>query len=343
MRLFVIKILILAALGVLPAFCYIVIFANGTIDEFYKKFTLPESPSLVLGTSRSTHGILPEVFNKSNLKFDRPLINFGFANIISLYGPAYYNVIKKKLKPNVKNGLFILEVSPMSISILKKNAKNRPVKFEEDEYDGWKLSSVSANPNIEYIMKVYNAPLYTMLYRNLKNSKNSPVKPYVKGLQKISAEVKDDGYFDVELPMDSLSVEQRKVKLREYFIDYLSQREYSTDRELYLRKTIEFLKSHGKVYLVRLPIECGHLSLENKYMPEFNQRMQGLSDKYDVEYIDLSEKDSSYLTLDSEHLVKKSGEMVSREILQEISKGGSIVGLNKVKSHSFPSNNSLSH
>jgi hypothetical protein len=327
MKTFIIKILILIVLSTLPALIYIMVFANGTIDEFYKRFTLPESPSLVLGTSRSTHGILPEVFNKSGLKFQRPLINFGFANIISLYGPAYYGVIKKKLKEDSKNGLFILEVSPMSISILKKNALKSPVIFEEDDYEGWKLSSVSSNPNLEYIMKVYDAPLYTMLYRNLKNDKQSPVKPFINSLQGISAEVKDDGYFEVELPMDSASVKKRKEGLRAYFIDYLGQRQFSPEREKYLEKTIEFLQTHGRVYLVRLPIEAGNLEIEKNYMPEFDRRMEALSKKYEVEYINLSEEDENLPTLDSEHLLTKSGEVVSRQILDHISKTSSVVNL----------------
>jgi hypothetical protein len=82
---------------------------------------------------------------------------------------------------------------------------------------------------------------------------------------------------------------------------------------LYLKKTINFLKNHGKVILVRLPVHKEIFKIEQKYMPSFNDKITELSPIVDS-YYDMTIDNNNYIYTDGNHLYKESSKIVSKKI-----------------------------
>src|SRR5689334_18034252 len=88
--------------------------ANGTTDEYYLRFTTGKQRSMMLGGSRAAQGLHPSVFNNVDAPslFAGPMYNFAFTMGHSPYGATYREAIARKLDPDTRNGLFILQVDP---------------------------------------------------------------------------------------------------------------------------------------------------------------------------------------------------------------------------------------
>jgi hypothetical protein len=293
---------------------YLMKFTNGISDNFYLRLTTPRQTSLILGTSRAAQGIVPEVFNNSDLDFERKLYNFSFTDGQSLFGSVYFNAITRKINPESKHGLYIIEVSPMSISELKIN-NNSIIKYEETG-SFLEIKDVTRRPNLEYIFLYYPKPYYVLLYNQIRNDPNSILRPYVKGFQNYSVVLHDDGWLEVSVPMDSVSINERFYSRIEEHKKYFSLRHFSQFRFSYLKKTIEFLQQHGNVVLVRLPIDKRLFALEDNYMPDFNSLMSQLASDYNIPYYTFK---IDYLTTDGNHLYKSDSKVISSEILKRIS------------------------
>jgi hypothetical protein len=318
MKKFIIRAFVLTLFAVVPFIVYLSYFCNGKSDPFYLKFTTPPMSSLILGTSRAAQGLQPSVFNESSLVFAKPMFNFGFTNNISPYGPIYLNAIKKKLSTASKNGLFILEVSPMSISVLRKEVSKEKGTFEEKNEILDNMQNFNMNPNYEYIFNYYPEPFYSIIFKNIRNDKNSFSRKYIKGFQNWASELREDGWLEVTVPMDSLSIKSRKDPRIETYKTYFPEHVFSPIRHEYLKKTIEYLSSYGKVYLVRVPVSPEMYELEKVFMPDFDAKMNQMSQQYSVKYINLIYKSSIDPTTDGNHLWKESGKLISIEILNNI-------------------------
>lgn len=296
MKRFLRKFLLLLVPVVACLSIYIYIFADGTSDLFYLRFTTPRFPSLILGSSRAAQGIRPHIFNKSDLIFERHMYNFSFTIGHSPWGPLYLKAIEKKLNPDSKNGLFILEVNPATIS-MKKGARVGAWPEKDLCINNY---FVTMNPNVEYMLKYYEKPLYRLSsFRDLEDQ---------KVLDK-------DGWARLSIPMAEKIVNKRK---KDKFKEYQKRFQESTLSEKrleYLEKTMNFLMGHGKVVLVRMPSSEEIFELEASYMPDFDDKMQKLSQKYDSVYINLAGDYSQYQTTDGSHLYRESSQMASEAIL----------------------------
>jgi hypothetical protein len=283
---------------------YIFLFANGSSDMFYLRFTTPRFCSLVLGSSKAAQGIKPSVFNDSQMSFDRTIYNFSFTIGDSLWGSVYLEAIKKKLNPKTKHGLFILEVNPVTLSINKHKEDWPEKKNCVNNY------FVTLNPNLEYMIKYYQDPLYKLaLFRRSQNHEF----------------LKEDGWAQLNVPMDQTSVGKRKKRKFKEYSQKFTEIEFSRTRFEYLKKTIAYLKSHGRVVLVRLPSSKEMRDLEFAYMPNFDSEMESLVNEFHQTYINMIEDYANYQTTDGNHLYKDSAERASREILGQISGSFEIV------------------
>src|SRR5690606_38478858 len=159
-----------------------------------------------------------------------------------------------KIDPNTKDGIFILEVSPWSISSVTDDES----KFREANLFLSKLHCVSCKPNFEYLLRLYSEPFisaWSGANTNIKLNKN--------------------GWLEITVSMDSVDVANRsQKKIAQYKNDVLPFYRFSENRCSYLAKTIDFLSKHGKVYLVRVPVYHEMLSLENELMPDFDAKME---------------------------------------------------------------------
>jgi hypothetical protein len=268
-------------------------FAGGKTDEYYLRFTGHQQNSLVIGSSRAAQAMVPSVFEqyKDQLNYEGPMYNFAFTALSSPYGELYLQKIKEKLNPSVSNGLFILAVEPYSIAIQKTEDKN--FKLPETKNVLSKTQDVNCTPNYEYLIRNYNKGWGHLFLEHLGLTTNEMV-------------LQPDGWLEVIVPMDSVSIAKRtkgKVKNHQGSI---GEYELSPMRVEYLEKTISFLQKHGKVYVVRLPISKAIYDIEKQILPEFDQVIQGVVSKMNVPYNDLNGASALFQYKDGHHIGHES-------------------------------------
>ncbi len=279
------------------AFLLLLSNADGKTDAFYKRFTSPKQESLILGTSRAAQGVRPDVFKKH---LDKDIYNYSFTVSNSPYGPAYFNSVKKKLNENSTNGVFILTVDPWSICSDTKDP-NDSTNFRENNSFVGKTTFVNMNPNFEYLLENLAGQYHTVL-----NKMDGPMLLH------------DDGWLEVTIKMDSASVSKRlKSKLDTYRNDNLPKYKFSSVRLQYLKQTIQLLKPHGNVYLVRLPIHPEIYKIEQELMPQFDSIISDISPATNG-YLNLTTRNSEFQYTDGNHVWKESAAEVSQIIAKWI-------------------------
>ncbi len=275
--------------------------ADGYTDPMYLKFTTPKQSSLIIGTSKAAHGIHPKVINQILERED--VYNYGFTIVHSPFGPAYLKSIKNKLKMSTTDGVFIITVDPYSISS-KTGEPDDTLNFSENEKAVGEIENVTSYPNFNYLIFHYPEQYIYILTRKIK---------YVS-----QGFLHDDGLVETGLSTDPKLVEERT---EEKIINYTEQTkhyEFSEIRLNYLVKTVNFLKQHGNVYIVRLPVVMPLLKLENSIIPDFDQKINKICQKYNLNYLNLTKKVEDYSYDDGNHLDMKSGKIVSKEIAEWI-------------------------
>ncbi len=274
--------------------------ADGYSDDSYLRFTSPKQTSLILGTSRSEQGIVPSVID--SLIPGCKIYNFSFSIIQSPYGPAYYNAIKKKLdEKRAGKGLFILAVDPWAISSETKDPDDS-AHFRENSLALSNMNSVNSYPNYEYLSKNYAQPFFHLLLDKVKKRKEYSV-------------IKKDGWLQVNVSMDSNKVSRRTdQRIKKYVTDYAPYYKLSSLRVHYLDKIINYLKTRGDVYLVRLPIHPRMMEIENRLLPSFDSVINNLSSKNNVSYINYEDSGYRYKYVDGNHLYKDDAKIVTAQI-----------------------------
>ena len=270
---------------------------------YYLKVASPKQNSLIIGDSRALQGLIPSIINSSIGNKD--LYNFSFDLGVSPYGKVYFNAIKNKIKKEKKDGIFIVTIDPWGISSISKTPNDENT-FIENELKLNKIKSFSINPNFGYIYKYIKTK--TMISGVLKNY----------NLINYTMMLHDDGWLELFIPMDSIAVKNRiKHKINAYRKNSISYR-YSSKRFEYLKKTIIFLKEHGNVYLVRLPVYSEMQIIENEFMPNFDSLVQDLSKNYEVPYVNFTRDSTKYKFIDGNHLYKESSKTLSIKLAKYI-------------------------
>jgi hypothetical protein len=280
------------------AACTAVLF-NGHTDDHYERISSPRQAALILGTSRAAQGLVPEEIDARSLGSAARLYNFAFTSATSPYGRTYYEAIERKLVrlPLGQPGLFLLEVSPLAISI----GKGKAATFREDEGFLAKLHSVSLAPNVEYPFYVADRG-YDIIDRTVRRW---------RGRTRLFLHA--DGWLEVT-PVEAGRVEDNiRTKLEDYGATFEAN-EYSPERAAYLERTLALLTPLGRTALVLVPIDPRLRALERGYMPDFDARMRALAERWQVTYADLSDLDAEVATNDGNHLRRDSARRVSREL-----------------------------
>ncbi|GAB1452067.1 hypothetical protein MASR2M47_21230 [Draconibacterium sp.] len=283
--------------------------AQGQVDYFYSKFT-HQASSLIIGISRSNDGISPSVIeqNFGNNEIDYPVLNFAFAHQTSDYGPVYLHAIQKKLRPETKNGLFILEVNPGSLSIPQSQPDSIST-IQADQSFLSKINHFNQHPNFEYIRKMYNESLYKGFQKSRRIDKIR--YSHADGWQEVLMK-----YEDYEVSNEEV-LEWKGMKLEEA-IKMKDQFKASKARMLYLEKTINYLKDFGEVYLVRVPISRELAEIEQSFWPEFNNLIDEIACKSKVGYFDYSMKGELYSTYDGSHLFGAGAKAFTQQLCNDI-------------------------
>jgi hypothetical protein len=276
------------------------LFFDGYTDNYYLRVSSPRQASLVVGTSRAAQGIVPEELDARALGFGGALYNFAFTSANSRYGKVYLGVIERKLvrAPGGAPGLFLLEVSPLSISAEKGGVK--PLREEETFLA--KLHLLSTNPNPEYPLYVPERG-YDIIDRNVRR---------LRGRTRLL--LHEDGWLEVTPdPNPARFATLLATKLVDYGKTFAAS-EPSEERREYLRRTVALFARHGRPVLVRLPVDPGLAALERAYMPGFDAEMASLAREQHATYIDLSDLNASVFTTDGNHLRRDSARQVTREL-----------------------------
>lgn len=300
MKGFIFKLFLFVAV-VTILFVWIFSSANGYTDAYYLRFTTPPQSNLILGTSRGAQAIQPAVLKDS---LGKDFLNYCFTLTNSPYGPIYFNSIKKKLKSESTNSIFILTVDPWSISSITEDP-NDIAHFREKDRFLDNTYFVNMNPNFEYL---------------IKNAGRNEYKHLIFGNHDSSTFLHQDGWLEISVPMDSVSKNKRlEKKVTEYRNGPLKQYKFSSVRFSSLKETIEYLNKKGHVYLVRLPIHPKFLEIENEFMPDFNKKIQTLI-PITYGYLDMTLQNDKFEYVDGNHIYKESGEQVTKDISSWIKK-----------------------
>ena len=290
------RLLLLGTAGLTGATLLAPVVLRGGVDAFYGRFTGPPAGSLVLGTSRAAQGIQPAVLAAGlRGQFEEPLLNYAFTLTHSPYGPAYLRSIQRKLRPEVKNGLFIVAVDPWSLSLTGPEGA-----FPEDNSFIGQLHQVSQNPNLGYLTHYQTKPLYRL-----------PLD-YATATERLHS----DGWLEVNIGIDSAQVRARTTRKLQDYRRLAASQHLSAGRLQALRQTIVFLKTHGRVVLVRLPVGASLLQLEQLYQPGFEQLMRQMAADYSVRYLDY--RTAPYATTDGNHLQRAASATFSEKLAADL-------------------------
>ncbi len=268
--------------------------ARGFVNDNYSKFT-HQSSSLIIGLSRAHNGISPKILDSilAEIPYQGGFLNFAFEKTQSPYGGVYLEAIKKKIPEQTKQGIFILSVSPGSFM--------RPIHLtsaqEIDNLDKkslvGKIKQLNKNPNYEYIRKGYGGSLY---------------KGLIPHNAQITTVFHDDGWEEFRLSAEGYQVSKEDVAhwtsqtIGGYRRMMKTNPEVvSTYRIERFKTLISYLKQHGQVFVVRMPLDPLVLGMENQWWKEFNTEMTLISASFDVPYFDFSDA-REYKTYDGSHL-----------------------------------------
>ncbi|GAB3320634.1 hypothetical protein GCM10027511_31090 [Hymenobacter humi] len=291
-----VRLLLLAGSALLGLLALAPVVLKGQVDAFYGRFASPPAGSLVLGTSRAAQGIQPAVLTAQlDGHFEGPLLNYAFTLTHSPYGPAYVRSIQRKLRPEVKNGLFVVAVDPWSLSLTGPEGT-----YPEDNSFIGQLKQVSQNPNLPYLTRYQTKPLYRLLL------------DYATATERLHP----DGWLEVNIGTDSAQVRARTARKLQDYRRLAAQQHLSAGRMQALRQLIELLKPHGHVYLVRLPVGPGLLQLEQTYQPGFDQLMRETASSSQVPYLDYSTQ--PYATTDGNHLQQAASKAFSQQLARDL-------------------------
>lgn len=290
----------------LASFILVFSMADGTTDAFYGKLSSSKQSSLMVGSSRVSQGMHPNIIDSVIGKTG--LFNYGFTITSSPYGKPYYNSIYSKLDKSTKNGLFIIAVTPWSLSEYNMQNKKNGKYLEDDDFVA-KTSFVNTHPNIEYLLESYASKNNAIITNKSR-----------KGLYQTFF-VHDNGWLEVSIESDMISNKLRTDnKIESYKKRKLKYKGFSEYRSDYLKKTIKLFKEHGDVFLLRIPVIDEMLEIENELVPDFNDIINDISEEYKVPYINMMPFNKEYNYTDGNHLTVESGKKFSLDLAIEINK-----------------------
>lgn len=301
MRGFLFKILVFTLLIILIV-SFVLIRFGGNVDYFYLKFTSPKQASFIIGDSRSMQGIQPRVVNSyfKNGEFELPMFNYSFTISQAAYGPAYSQSIKNKMIPTTKNGLFILSVHPWLFAEREFDDFKKG-RFAEADAPPHNMTFVSMNPNFEYFFKNFD-------YFHFKS------------IIKQNSELHADGWMEERnLPKDAKTLDDWKKNQLKIYSGFAKRWKKCDLRMQEFEKLVVFLKQHGKVVLVRMPIDKKLLDMEEKFWSDFDGTITKIAHSNKVNYFNFSKR-SVYQTYDGNHIDKFGGVKFTTELCDSIKK-----------------------
>lgn len=276
-------------------------------DPYYLKVANPVQNALIIGTSRASQGIDPAaVLTVLGPSGPHRMLNFAFSAMHSPFGPTYLRAITQKVRSQTHHGFFLITVDPWALSTPTDQRKTSYNHFREDKLFLGNMFQMNGCPNIEYFVRSYPFGWGSMLGGPLQENESSSI-------------VLPNGLVVITAAMDSTIIaEKTRNKLAEYQRYADGSMRYDVEREMYLVRTIEFLKERGKVFLVRVPIHPAFADLEHSYRPSFTKDMDQIANEQDVPWLDHSTWGDTLTFTDGNHLTSASAKVYSYRLGKEL-------------------------
>lgn len=276
--------------------CLTIIDGLGYSDSSYKRFTSNNSSALIVGSSRSAHGIQPGIIENTIYNTHR-VYNFSDNVVGTPYGEFYFNQISEKIKNGINDGMgfFIVAVDPFVLA--------------EDEI--WDKHGFRENHSNLTGSRPFVKPNYRYLLKNCR-----PVQWTKSSIVALN----DDGWLRVDFSNidDSVIVKHNiELKIAEYSERKLHKSEY---RKYWLCEIIKLFKSRGEVYMCRIPVSMEMKTIEDEQWPDFDADMKVVSSELNVPYFSFINDCANYRTTDGNHLYKDDGAKFTRALCDSIAR-----------------------
>lgn len=287
-------------LGIILLFAVLGAFADGNTDDNYRHFAVPKPQNIILGDSRGSQAVIPDVLQA---KLSKAFDNFSLNVVESPYGKVYLEALKRKLDPETKNGIFILTVDPWSLS-LNKNVKSEK-EYPEEHSPLKNMHFYNWSPNYEYLLKNYSRSWFKMYLEREETGRSNTY-------------LHKNGWLEVNVDMSKDSVVAREKNKIEFYHKLAAESKISLERILAFKQIINYLKPKGKVFIVRGPTSRSITEIENKKYPDFSKLMNEIANKNKMKFFDFSASYDKYLYTDGNHMYKESGKVFSSQIADSI-------------------------
>jgi hypothetical protein len=263
-------------------------FSDGKTDDFYLRFTTAPSPSLIIGSSRAAQGIQPDSLQSfcTEHGYATPIFNFAFTSQSSPFGETYYHAITKKLEATTGNGLFIIAVEPYTLGEVIHAEDATPIEQKGQLYNAHWFNQY---PNWEYLINHYN---YGWGRLALSSA----------GIIKNNNTLHASGWLEVNVTVDSAAATERAANNILDRKNDIGKFNLSSSRLEWLNTTISYLKEHGTVVIVRMPVSSEFYAFENELVPEFNQTMFETAMQQRVVYHDFNDMSGMLTFKDGHHM-----------------------------------------
>ncbi|MEW7291814.1 hypothetical protein [Aquimarina sp. 2304DJ70-9] len=281
----------------------ILIYFGGYVDFFYTKFTTPKAKSMIIGGSRSMQGLQPKILDKElqSLGKELPFFNYSFTVSQAPIGTHYNKSIFKKLDSDTKNGIFIISITPWMLANEIPDDGGEEI-FREVDQPPHNMVNVSMNPNYEYFLK------------NLSYF-------HFKGIFRQNSKMHKDGWLEQRyFPEDSATFLSWKKTQKDMLLRFVDDYQVSKKRLQSLEGLLISLKEHGKVFIVRTPIDDDFLEIENTFFTDFDVYINEVCNKHDARYFNFNNGTSKlkFKTYDGHHLDKEGSKYFSKIVSDSI-------------------------
>lgn len=275
-------------------------YADGNTDDNYMHFAVKKPQNIILGDSRGSQGIVSGVLKeKLSVDFD----NFSLNIVESPYGQVYFKALKRKLAPETKNGIFILTVNPWSLSINKNIKKEKD--FPEEHSPLNDMYFYDCSPNYEYLLKHYTRSWFKIYTERAEAGRSNTF-------------LHDDGWLEVTIDMNADSVATRTKEKTIFYTGMAKGVALSPERLRAFNEIINYLRTKGSVYIVRIPTSKNLTAIENAKYPHFSKLLQDIAHQQNVKVFDFSKNYADYEYTDGNHMYKESSKKLTSQIADSI-------------------------
>ena len=289
-----VKFSIISLLFVLALHVYAAYVAGGRFDENYNKFTMESKGSIILGSSRATHGLNPEFI------LDNKIANFAFDAFSSPFSKEYNSAIYSYLGDSLKSkGIVIIEVNPWTLSI--DTSLSEPFR-EKDRVLNNDIS-FSNKPNFDFLFSNYNHGWGKIIMDEVIAPNSSKF-------------LHENGWLEVSLDMEESSIQERKISLLNSYKKKAKTSVVSDYRITSLVELIDTINDFKKVFIVKLPVCAELLDIESSFFNEDSVYTLIKEKVPTTDFIELNSEDLKWI--DGHHVYKNSVQLMSEKLNDRI-------------------------